>query len=142
MPPEEDVFRQEVRMAQVVGVLDSAEVAAIRAARQKIGAVRAGDWESAAQVYDERAVVMPAHSEPLDTTPKIRAYLEDYPKIVRIDLTEIEIEGRMDLAYERGRYELVAGGISDHGSHFTLWRKQNDGSWKVYRDIWHSDRPA
>lgn len=130
-------------MAEVVGVLDSVAVAAIRAAREKqMGAVRTRDWETLTHSYDEQAVVMPAHSEPLDTPAKIRAFMESYPQIVRIDLTEIEVEGRIDLAYERGRYDLVAGGISDHGSHFTLWRKQNDGTWKIYRDIWHSDNPA
>jgi ketosteroid isomerase-like protein len=32
--------------------------------------------------------------------------------------------------------------MADQGSHFTLWRKQADGSWRIYRDMWHSDRPA
>ena len=83
---------------------------------------------------------MAPNSAPLDTPATIRAYLSSYPTITRIDLTEIEIEGRIDFAYERGQYDLVAGGISDQGSHFTLWRKQADGSWKIDRDMWHSDR--
>jgi ketosteroid isomerase-like protein len=82
-----------------------------------------------------------AQCAPLDTHAKIRAYVSTFPTIARIDLTEIEIEGRVDFAYERGQCDLVAGGMSDQGSHFTLWRKQTDGSWKIYRDMWHSDRP-
>lgn len=85
---------------------------------------------------------MAPNSAPLDTHAKIRAYLSGYPTIARIDITAIEIEGRVDLAYERGQYDVIAGGITDIGSHFTLWRKQADGSWKIYRDMWHSDRPA
>jgi ketosteroid isomerase-like protein len=41
----------------------------------------------------------------------------------------------------QSQYDLVAGGITDQGSHFTLWRKQADGTWEIYRDMWHSDRP-
>ena len=130
-------------MAEVVGALDSAQVAAIRAAREKqVSALRAADWDKFMQAYDAQAIVMAPNSAPLDTHAKIRAYLSGYPTIARIDLTAIEIEGRVDLAYERGQYDLVAGGMSDQGSHFTLWRKQADGSWRIYRDMWHSDRPA
>ena len=130
-------------MAEVVGALDSAQVAAIRAAREKqVNALRAANWDKFLESYDPQAVVMAPNSAPLDTHAKIRSYLSSYPTIARIDLTAIEIEGRVDLAYERGQYDLVAGGMSDNGSHFTLWRKQADGSWKIYRDMWHSDRPA
>jgi ketosteroid isomerase-like protein len=129
-------------MADVVGTLDSTQLAAIRVARERqVSALRAGDWDRFMQSYDTHAVVMAPNSPPLDTHATIRAYLSSYPTIARIDLTEIEIEGRIDFAYERGQYDLVAGGITDQGSHFTLWRKQADGTWKIYRDMWHSDRP-
>jgi ketosteroid isomerase-like protein len=130
-------------MAVVVGTLEAADVAAIRASRQRqLSALRAGDWDKFMESYDTHAVIMPANIAPLDTHAKIQSYLATYPTIARLDLTEIEIDGRVDFAYERGQYDLLAGGVSDQGSHFTLWRKQSDGSWKIYRDMWHSDRPA
>lgn len=130
-------------MAEVIGALDAAQIAGIRAARQQqVRALRAGDWDTFAQAYDANAIVMPPNTSPLESPSTIRAFLQSYPTIVRIDLTELEIDGRVDLAYERGRYDLMAGGVSDQGSHFTLRRKQSGGSWKIYRDMWHSDRPA
>lgn len=130
-------------MAEVVGALDAAQVASIRAARERqVSALRAADWDKFMQSYDAQAVVMAPNSAPLDTPAKIRGFLSNYPTIERIDLTEVEIEGRIDFAYERGKYDLIAGGMADHGSHSTLWRRQDDGSWRIYRDMWHSDRPA
>jgi len=130
-------------MAGVVGTLDAMDVAAIRASRQRqISAIRAGNWDGFMESYDAQAVIMAPNIAPLDTHAKIRTYLATYPTFARFELIEIEIEGRIDLAYERGQYDFVAGGMADQGSHFTLWRKQADGSWRIYRDMWHSDRPA
>src|SRR5262245_28586712 len=109
-------------MSEVVGALDSAQLSAIRAARgRQVNALGASDWDTFMESYDAEAIVMAPNSAPLDTHAKIRAYLSTYPTIARIDLTELEIEGRLDLAYERGQYDLVAGGMADQGSHFTLW---------------------
>jgi ketosteroid isomerase-like protein len=66
-------------MADVVGALDAAQVAAIRAARERqVSALRAADWDEFMQSYDDAAVVMPSNSPPLDTPAKIRAYLSGY----------------------------------------------------------------
>ena len=130
-------------MTEVLGALDPAQVAAIRAARETmIRSALAADWDMFVQVFDEKAVVMPPNVEPLDTRAKLRAFVGTYPKISAFRVTAIEIDGRADLACERGRYALTVGGVSEQGSSLTLWRKQADGSWKIFRDIWHSDRAA
>lgn len=62
-------------------------------------------------------------------------------------LTPIEIDGRGDLAYERGTYALTiaASGTTpampDHGKYLTVRRKQADGSWLITADIFNSDVP-
>ena len=44
-------------MADVVGTLDSVQLAAIRVARERqVSALRAGDWDRFMQSYDTRAV--------------------------------------------------------------------------------------
>jgi ketosteroid isomerase-like protein len=131
-------------MAQVITGLDTAQVAAIRTARDRqLRLIRAADWNSLVrELYTDDAVVMPSNTEPLDTPAKIRKYCEDFPKLESISITNVEIDGRADLAWERGRFELKASGVTDRGSHLTLWRRQSDGTWRIFRDIWHSDLPA
>jgi ketosteroid isomerase-like protein len=90
----------------------------------------------------KHAVVMPPNVEPLDTPEKLRAFVNNFPKVEAFRISTIEIDGRTDLAFERGRYSMTVGGAADQGSHLTLWRKQSDGSWKIFRDIWHSDLAA
>jgi ketosteroid isomerase-like protein len=130
-------------MTEMIGGLGTAVLAAIRSARERQEhSIVTADWNEFMQAYDEQAVIMAPNLEPLDTPAKLRAYIENFPKIEVFRLTSLETDGREDLAYERGRYDLTAAGVSDHGSYFTLWRRQRDGAWKIFRDIWHSDRPA
>jgi uncharacterized protein (TIGR02246 family) len=38
--------------------------------------------------------------------------------------------------YEWGQAEIVgATGVANAGSYFTIWRKQRDGHWKIFRNI-------
>jgi hypothetical protein len=69
-------------------------------------------------------------------SPRFRRWLaHHFPKIETLSIMNLEIDRRADLVYERGRYELNAGGVIDRGSHLTLWRLQSDGRWKTSRDI-------
>lgn len=130
-------------MADVIGALDAAQIAAIRAAREQHRTrALAADWDRFMAIVDDEAVVLPPNSPPLETRAKIRAFCENFPRITSFTMKTAEIDGRADLAYERGTFDLTAGGVQLRGSHLTLWRKQADGSWKIFRDIWHSDEPA
>jgi ketosteroid isomerase-like protein len=130
-------------MAEVIGALDAAQVTAIRSARERhVRSILAADWGEFMKFYDEQAIVMPANIEPLDTPAKIRSFVENFPTIESFRIVNVEIDGRADLAYERGHYDMTAGGVPDRGSHFTLWRRQMDGSWKIFRDMFHTHLPV
>jgi ketosteroid isomerase-like protein len=46
-----------------------------------------------------------------------------------------EIAASQDLGYTFGRYTLREGGeIKGHGVYVTIWKKQQDGSWKFVLD--------
>lgn len=59
---------------------------------------------------------------------------------------DVLISGTM--AVERGNYALRLvprdGGpeVSDRGKYLTVWMRQQDGSWKIVRDISNPDPPA
>jgi uncharacterized protein (TIGR02246 family) len=65
--------------------------------------------------------------------------------VMKIDPQEITILG--DYAYSRGLYTVdvtgADGSVLAHtdGKFMTILRKQADGSWKIYRDIFNSNVP-
>jgi ketosteroid isomerase-like protein len=60
--------------------------------------------------------------------------------------TKIEVARSGELGYSSGAYEMSfkdpAGKPgNDKGKYVTIWKKQQDGSWKVIYDIFNSDLP-
>jgi uncharacterized protein (TIGR02246 family) len=63
---------------------------------------------------------------------------------VKFTTTSLDVGG--DFAIETGTYQMTAtpkGGKPepDKGKYVTVWKKQADGSWKIYRDVPNSDNP-
>lgn len=66
---------------------------------------------------------------------------------VKWNVTKATIANSGDLGYTYGAYHLELNDstgkkINDTGKYTTIWKKQNDGSWKVAVDIFNSDLPA
>ena len=55
----------------------------------------------------------------------------------------VEVEGMGGTAYEVGKYTLYAEGdqMLDTGKYVVIWKKQEDGQWKLHRDIWNTSMP-
>ena len=61
---------------------------------------------------------------------------------VKFNTTDVDVGG--DYAIETGTYEMTvtpkgAKPMPDKGKYVVVWKKQADGSWKVYRDISNTD---
>ena len=57
------------------------------------------------------------------------------------------MEGFGDFAFSRDEYSATMAppgqsASKDKGKVITIWRKQADGSWKMFWEIWNSDLPA
>ncbi len=63
--------------------------------------------------------------------------------IRNITLTTEEVMGGKDAVVEIGKYDLLADkGVSiDKGKFIVIWKEEN-GKWKMHRDIFNSDMPA
>ena len=64
---------------------------------------------------------------------------------MKTNTASVDVAG--DYAIETGSFEWTVtakGGkpMHDKGKYVTVWKKQADGSWKIYRDINNSDGPA
>jgi len=65
-----------------------------------------------------------------------------------LTITTEETETAGDWTFGRGTYTVVltpkAGGepTEDTGKWLSISRRQTDGSWKIHRHIWNSDKPV
>lgn len=64
--------------------------------------------------------------------------------VTAMEITPIDIEIAGDWAFSRGEYsvtQVVKGSDVDiDGKFMTILKRQDDGSWKIYRDIFNSNK--
>lgn len=98
--------------------------------------------------YAEDARVLPPNQATVTGRAAILALLRSYGSFQEFEPTILAIEGRNDLAYVHGAYQMsltppgAAAPVGDKGKYVEIWKKQRDGSWKVILDTWNSDLPA
>lgn len=115
-------------------------------------AVETGDLEAYMALWADGGVQMPPGAPPNVGKDVIRAGTiqgfegrKGSTTIMNIDPQEITITG--DWAYTRGLYTVTVtppnGGVVAHvdGKFMTILRRQPDGSWRIYRDIFNSNVP-
>jgi len=124
--------------------LDSAK-AAIAASNKIFGACFAtGDSTAFANCYAADACINVTNMPRMCGTQAITAFFNGGHKqgITNIALTTEEVMGGKEAVVETGKYEMFVGDkISvEKGKFIVVWKEEN-GKWKMYRDIWNSDAP-
>ncbi len=98
--------------------------------------------------YTEDARVLAPNHATVTGREAIAALLRSAGAIQRYEATIHDIEGRNDLAYTEGSYEMAvtppgaAEPVGDRGKYVEIWKKQRDRSWRVALEIFNSDLPA
>lgn len=131
------------------GPLSEADVAALRGMGATYAqAVLAQDAAAVAVLYADDAVEMPPNVPARVGRAAIRAAYESPPvPSSSFALTAVQIDGRGDLAYDRGTWTWTgvipgqAQSVADHGKYLAIARRQADGSWLWTAVIWNSDTP-
>ena len=81
----------------------------------------------AAGLYAENATLMPPNHAPVKGRAAIRTFIKEFPRLQRFTASPIEIEGRGDLAYVRGSYQMTfESGATDFGKFLEIRRHQAD----------------
>lgn len=115
-----------------------------RVNQQFVDAFSRHDAAAVAMLYAPAAQVFPPHRESVQGTEAIQHFWQDVMNagIDRATLETVDLEDLGDTAIELGRYTLLLadGGIADRGKYLVVW-KQQDGGWRLYRDIWNSNEP-
>jgi len=125
--------------------LSEADQTAIRQADEKdMQLMNAKDWKGELALYEEDAIELPPNQAAVQGKAAIQAWDEAFSPFSNFQEQSLEIEGRGNLAYDRGTYSMTvtpagAAPIEDHGKYLTIWRKQAGGLWKIFRLIYNSD---
>lgn len=125
--------------------LDAAK-ADIAASSETFGSAFAnGDSVNFASHYTSDACINPSNMPKMCGTAAITAFFNGgYKMGIRgIKITTAEVMGGIDAVVETGTYEMFADkNVSiDKGKFIAVWKQEN-GKWKMYRDIWNTDMPA
>ena len=113
------------------------------ASKQYGGAILAGDFAAIGALADPNVTLMPPGSAAVKGPAAVVEFMEQGPK-VQGTIEPESVDGSGDLAYVRGNYSLTfqindTTQASYSGKYIEVWRKQEDGYWKVQVDIWNSN---
>jgi uncharacterized protein (TIGR02246 family) len=113
-----------------------------------VAAANAGDAAGVAAVYADDGAVLAPNLPPQKGRDAIRAFWGGFfdAYTVRFEVVSDTIEGRGDLAYNKGHYRFTAvpkatnvPGVADEGKFIEILRRQPDGSWKYVLDMYSSN---
>ena len=124
--------------------LDSAK-AAIAASNKVFSACFAsGDSTAFANCYTSDACINVTGMPRMCGTGAITAFFNGGRKmgLTNVALTTEEVMGGKDAVVEVGKYEMFVGNnvSAEKGKFIVVWKEEN-GKWKMHRDIWNSDAP-
>ena len=131
-----DAGGREDEMAEVRSAIEAGNA-------RWIEAFRNSDAELLASVFDEHGAILSSSGDRIDGREAIREWMGAVmarfgPAETTIETLNVWVEG--DLAYETGGYSYTfRPGTEEErvaaGSYVVVWKRQADGSWKIFRDI-------
>ena len=131
----------------------AADMAAIKAlGDQFTAAFNSGDAAAMAAAYADDAIMMDPNQAAVEGKQAIQAAYEARSKesagkvAFTATFTPLETQVAGDWAYDRGNYTVTITPKSGKpmersNKYMTIYKRQADGSWKVYRDISNSNEP-
>lgn len=110
----------------------------------------ARDLDGTLSYYSDDAVVLPGNAPIVQGKEAIRALWKSLlsPDIsLSWQATKVDVARSGELAYLIGTYTLTSKDAqgkpaTDHGKLIEIFKKKDDGSWKVAVDMYNSDLPA
>lgn len=117
--------------------------AVMEATEQYGGAIVAGNIDKIRSLMDADIVLMPPSGSAAHGVDAAMQSMEETPGMEG-SINPEQVEGSGNLAYVRGNYNITfivndTTRIPDIGKYIEVWKKQDDGSWKVVVDIWNSN---
>ena len=104
-----------------------------------------GNAAGIAELYTNDGMLLPTGSDFIQGKEAIRDFWQGAMnmgiKEAKLDILEADLQGNSVI--EVGRYHLKGAGgeVMDTGKYIVIW-KQEQGHWKLHRDIWNSSKTA
>jgi ketosteroid isomerase-like protein len=107
-------------------------------------AFKRGDSAAVASHYTSDALLMPPNSEEVrggNISNTWGGFMRMGVRELRLNTTDLTGSG--DLYSETGNYDIIGDNNQslDKGKYLVVWKNEN-GNWKMYRDIWNSNMAA
>jgi uncharacterized protein (TIGR02246 family) len=119
---------------------DEEDIAAVIAQWEK--AANSGVAAGLTALYTDDAVLLPPASPMVQGKDDIQAYWQAMADMgvsnMDLETTEITVSGND--AFEVGTFTYKAADTQASGKAIVLWRKGDDGKWRLRRDIWNEDK--
>ena len=125
-----------------------------RAPIEKLGAAftdafNRGDIAAVAAMYSDDAMVFPPDSDMVQGRSAIETMWKGTRDSGMKDLafTVLDVHSSRDLAVEAGKadFKIQTANQAEPSSqtvkYVVVWKRQKDGAWKLFRDIWNSMPP-
>jgi ketosteroid isomerase-like protein len=119
--------------------------------RAYMEAIKTRDFDKLTGLLDPEAIFMPPNDTTLFGPAEVLEWWKEYFDFFRltsISESEREVTVSGELAVEISMHMIVItpvkGGtrIRDDARIFKIWKRQPDGSWKMWRVMWNSIRPV
>ncbi|MEI6715774.1 MAG: DUF4440 domain-containing protein [Verrucomicrobiota bacterium] len=119
---------------------------AIKAANKKFSYYYANkDAANVASLYAKDGGILPPNMPKFEGKQAIQGFFNAMmgAGIAGVELTTSDLAGDASWISESGAYTLksASGNAIDQGKYLVVW-KNEDGTWKMYRDIFNSNKPA
>jgi ketosteroid isomerase-like protein len=114
-------------------------------------AINSNDVDALLATVTDDVVYLPPNSPAIVGTRDVGQWVGEYfaafdSKWVK---TSVEFVVRDDLAYEWYTYQSTdtprdgtGAVVTDRGNGINIYRRGNDGTWRVWRDMWTTEGPA
>lgn len=108
-----------------------------------------GDGAAVGAFYTVDAALLPPDGARVDGRAAIAEFWQGAidAGLGDLDLQTVEVLDAGDLAVEVGRVSLTStGSVGDPvpvaGKYIVVWQQNDDGTWRLHRDIWNLDPPS
>lgn len=110
-------------------------------------AMNTGKYGDAVVLYTDDAMVLPPGAPLVKGRAAIQQFWNDMSawSIKDVKLTTAQLDVFGDVAIETGGYSMkvtppgASAPMEDVGKFIVVWKRQKDGSWKIYRDMFNAD---
>ena len=112
-----------------------------------VAAMNSGRVNDVLPLYAPDAIVLAPNAPPMVGHDAIRQFwgAAANMKMSGVTLTTDQVEVHGDVAIETGSYTMTltppgaSAPMNDRGKYMVVWKRQGDGSWKIYRDMFNSN---